>query len=43
MNPITTDQLNILLMNNVCEPSPYVEALGIRPLAFVDGINEYIK
>jgi uncharacterized protein YbjT (DUF2867 family) len=41
--PITIDQFDMLLMNNVCEPGPFFEAFAIEPIAFGDGIREYVK
>ena len=41
--PITIDQLDMLLMNNVCDPGPFFKAFAIEPIAFGEGIKEYVK
>ena len=41
--PITMGQLNMLLMNNVCNPEPFFSAFDMKPITFPRGIREYIK
>jgi len=41
--PITTAQLKMLLMNNVCDPRPFMETFEIEQPDFKEGISEYLK
>lgn len=41
--PVTTGQLDMLLMNNVCDPGPFFSAFDIKPISFPEGIGEYIS
>jgi NADH dehydrogenase len=40
--PLTTDQLAMLLMNNVCDPTAFFHDFSLVPLRFADGIREYL-
>jgi uncharacterized protein YbjT (DUF2867 family) len=40
--PITSGQLQMLLMENICDQQPYFEEFKIAPVSFKDGIKEYI-
>jgi NADH dehydrogenase len=37
---LTTDQLNMLLGDNVCDITPMREELGVEPVAFAEGLPE---
>jgi uncharacterized protein YbjT (DUF2867 family) len=41
--PITMDQLNMLLMNNVCDPLPYFHAFNLESVPFSQGIRQYLQ
>lgn len=41
--PITSDQLTMLLEDNVCDEKPFYEDFGINPIPFKEGIGEYIS
>lgn len=41
--PITSDQLAMLLMNNVCDPAPFFSFFQIDPITFGPGIREYLN
>ncbi len=41
--PITSDQLRMLLMGNVCDPSEFVNDLAIELTPFEEGVREYIR
>lgn len=41
--PVTDDQIEMLLMNNVCDGGPYFAEFGIEPVGFDRGIREYIR
>ena len=41
--PITSDQLTMLLENNICDEKPYLNDFKITPVLFKEGIAEYIS
>ncbi len=41
--PITSAQLKMLLMNNVCDPRPFTETFKIEQHDFKESISEYLK
>ncbi|MFQ5646411.1 MAG: SDR family oxidoreductase [bacterium] len=41
--PITSDQLLMLLEDNVCDSAPYYKAFDIAPTRFKEGISRYLK
>jgi NADH dehydrogenase len=41
--PITTDQLDMLLMGNTCDERPYMSTFAIDPSSFAEGISEYLQ
>lgn len=41
--PITREQLTMLLEGNACDPRPWIEAFGITPQPFAEGIRKYLK
>ncbi|HUT55346.1 MAG TPA: complex I NDUFA9 subunit family protein [bacterium] len=41
--PITMGQLQMLLINNVCDPGPFFQAFDIEPVTFSRGIRHYIS
>lgn len=40
--PITSDQLTMLLEDNICDEKPFFNDFGITPIAFKEGIAEYL-
>jgi uncharacterized protein YbjT (DUF2867 family) len=40
--PVTGDQLSMLLMSNVCDPTPFYSDLGIAPTGLEEGIGKYL-
>lgn len=40
--PVTRGQLEMLLMNNVCDPEPFFRAFSLEPLPFEPGIAQYL-
>ena len=37
--PITYDQLKMLIEGNVCDPTPWAEAFGLKPTSYAEGIS----
>ncbi len=40
--PITSAQLKMLLMNNVCDPEPFFQTFDIKSPSFKEGISQYL-
>jgi NADH dehydrogenase len=40
--PITRGQLEMLLMNNVCDPGAFFMDFGLEPISFEEGVREYV-
>jgi NADH dehydrogenase len=41
--PITSDQLTMLLEDNICDEKPFFEDFKITPVSFKEGIAEYLS
>lgn len=41
--PVTSEQLTMLLEDNVCDEKEFYRALSIEPISLEDGIGEYMK
>jgi uncharacterized protein YbjT (DUF2867 family) len=41
--PVTSDQLRLLEMDNICDPDAVEKSFGIRPMRYKDALKEFVR